>query len=120
MLSKLSNRKVILAFFLTIVLLLQISNPASASSFSNREGLDDNQDWLYFMYANQEGCFFLQPIYDVENVIFVDDHKACKDANHGSKFIGTFENEELWDFVSIEKYAPKKKIKKLLKKLNSK
>lgn len=96
---------------LTSLLFLAMSSNADAKMTSDRNGLDENQDWLYFMYANSEGCFFLQPSFDDENVVFTDDHNACKNEHHGKKYIGTFVDTDMWELVHIEKYVPKKKKK---------
>lgn len=71
----------------------------------NHTSLDDNQTTLYYMYSNDEGHYFLDPNQEYENVIYVslDDTYLDESVHHGDTFIGTFEDDTLWELVSIIK-----------------
>lgn len=73
--------------------------------------LESNQDYIYYMYSNENGHYFLQPSQEFENVIYIGlndykiDSKFTIDINklhHGQKFIGTFADESVWELLEIE------------------
>ena len=68
--------------------------------------LQSNQTELFYMYSNESGYYFLDPKAEYENVIYVghDDFLITKEqAHHGNKFIGTFEDDSLWELIGLEK-----------------
>ena len=82
------------------------SNYCGNNSLTN--GLESNQTTLFYMYSNGEGHFFLDPLADTENVIFVghnDFPKATKNLHHGMKFIATFTDASLWEIEDLQKVA---------------
>lgn len=112
--------KKVIGLLLAIIMFLYVASTADASMKNDKDGLDSNQDLLFFMYANEKGCYFLQPSAKYENVILVEDHSSCKNIHHGTKFVGTFTDDELWELVYVEKCAEREKIMKLLEQLRSK
>lgn len=74
-------------------------------------GLEANQTTLFYMYSDSIGHYFLDPLAEYENVIYVglDDHKVYEslkiDANNirsGQRFVGTFVDNTLWELVGLE------------------
>lgn len=69
------------------------------------DGLESNQTTLFYMYGNEQGHYFLDPLAKYENVIFVsnDDFMFTKDKlHHGKRFIGTFEDNTMWELIDLE------------------
>jgi thioredoxin-related protein len=73
--------------------------------------LKSNEAYLFYMYSNEKGHFFLDPTADCENVVWIvkDDWKIdsnfkidTKSLHHGKKFIGTFVDDEKWELESIK------------------
>ena len=80
-------------------------NPNYCGNNSLTNGLDSNQTTLFYMYSNKEGHFLLDPLAEVENVIFVgykDFPKTEKKLHHGKRFVGTFEDESLWKLTDLQ------------------
>lgn len=80
-------------------------NPNYCGNNSLTNGLESNQTTLFYMYSNEEGHYLLDPLAEYENVIFVghDDFLITKEqAHHGNRFIGTFEDDTLWELVGLE------------------
>lgn len=74
-------------------------------------GLKENQTTLFYMYSNNEGHYFLDPLAKYENVIFVGNNDYLVNKNlkvnamnlhHGTRYVGTFEDETLWELVGIK------------------
>jgi len=74
--------------------------------------LKSNQTELYYMYSNDTGHYFLDPKAEFENVIYVGLNDYLIDSNlkietpslhHGQKFIGTFEDDTLWELTGLER-----------------
>lgn len=64
-----------------------------------------NQTELFYMYSNNEGHFFLDPKAETENIIFIGLNDFKIDAStlhHGKKFIGTFDDDSLWELTGLE------------------
>lgn len=65
--------------------------------------LDDNQAELFYMYSNEDGHYFLDPKADTENVIYVGhDDFYVPETHHGTKFVGTFADNTLWELTGLE------------------
>ena len=69
--------------------------------------LESNQDYIYYMYSNENGHYFLQPSQEFENVILVNEAKKLKNLDieklhHGQKLIGTFTDDSVWEILEIE------------------
>jgi len=72
--------------------------------------LESNQDYIYYMYSNEKGHYFLQPSQEFENVILVNETKKLKNLDikklhHGQKLIGTFTDESVWEILEIEQLS---------------
>lgn len=82
---------------LLMALSIAIITPVQAS-----QTLQDNEAYLYYMYSNKEGHYFLEPNSEFENVIFIghSDFKFSK-LRHGKKYIGIFEDQTKWDLENI-------------------
>lgn len=74
-------------------------------------GLKTNQAELYYMHSNESGHYFLDPLAEYENVIYVGLNDHLTDSNfkidtpslhHGQKFIGTFADDTLWELIGLE------------------
>lgn len=80
-------------------------NPNYCGNNSLTNGLDSNQTTLFYMYTNKEGHFFIDPLADFENIIFVghnDFPKYTKNLYHGMRFIGTFTDTSLWELEDLQ------------------
>lgn len=80
-------------------------NPNYCGNNSLTNGLEANQTTLFYMYSNKEGHFFLDPLADIENIIFVghnDFPKYTKNLYHGMRFIGTFTDTSLWELEDLQ------------------
>lgn len=86
-------------------------NPNYCGNNSLTNGLDSNQTTLFYMYSNKEGHYFLDPLADTENVIYVgrndyliDDNFTIdtKTLHHGKRFVGTFDDNSLWELIEIQ------------------
>ena len=73
-------------------------------------GLQSNQTTLFYMYSNETAHYFIDPLAEFENVIYVgrSDHLAMPELaidveglHHGQRFIGTFADNELWELVGL-------------------
>lgn len=85
-------------------------NPNYCGNNSLTKGLKQNQVTLFYMYSNEEGHYFIDPLADNENVIYVglDDLYINIDSlHHGKRFIGTFADSTLWELVDIEEMEVK-------------
>ena len=79
-------------------------NPNYYGNNSLTNGLKPNQTTLFYMYSNENGHYFLDPLADNENVIYVglDDLFIDIDSmHHGKRFIGTFADSTLWELIDI-------------------
>lgn len=74
-------------------------------------GLEANQTTLFYMYSNNIGHYFLDPLAEFENVIYVglEDYKVYEslkiDVNNvrsGQRFVGTFVDNTLWELIGLE------------------
>jgi len=95
---------VLLAIGLSLSALTMNAN-ATAELEEKQYALKSNEAYLFYMYSNEEGHFFLDPTADYENVIFVglDDYfLSTEKKHHGKKFIGTFVDDEKWELESIK------------------
>lgn len=80
-------------------------NPNYCGNNALTNGLESNQITLFYMYSNKEGHFFLDPLAESENVIFVghnDFPKATKKLHHGMRFVGTFTDTSLWELEGLQ------------------
>ena len=85
-------------------------NPNYCENNSLTKGLKSNQTTLFYMYSNEYGHYFLDPLANNENVIYVglDDLFIDIDSmHHGKRFIGTFADSTLWELVDIEEMEGK-------------
>jgi len=83
-----------------------LPNIHSSQKHSSNQ-LESNQDYIYYMYSNEKGHYFLQPTQEFENVILVSEVKKLKNLDikklhHGQKLIGNFTDESVWELVEIE------------------
>jgi len=85
-------------------------NPDYCGNNSLTNGLESNETTLFYMYSNDEGMYFLDPLAEYENVIFVghNDYKILPELkidtntlHHGKKFVGVFADDELWELVGL-------------------
>ena len=82
------------------------SNSNSSQKHSSNQ-LESNQDYIYYMYSNEKGHYFLQPTQEFENVILVSEVKKLKNLDikklhQGQKLIGSFTDESVWELVDIK------------------
>lgn len=86
-------------------------NPNYCGNNSLTNGLASNQTALFYMYSDKNGHYFLDPLADDENVIFVglNDYKIdsaytidTATLHHGKRFIGTFTDNTLWELKGIQ------------------
>lgn len=71
-------------------------------------GLESNQTTLFYMYSNENGHYFLDPLAEYENVIYIDLDELFIDIDsmhHGKRYIGTFTDNTLWELVDIKEAA---------------
>lgn len=80
-------------------------------NMSKVEKLQSNQAYLYYIYSNETGHYFLEPTAEYENVIYIgkDDYKVdsnyyidTDNLHHGKKYIGTFYGDDKWELKKIE------------------
>lgn len=79
-------------------------NPDYCGNNSLTNGLESNQTTLFYMYSNDNGHFFIDPLAEVENVIFVEKYDIPQlkgKLHHGKRFIGTFVDESLWELEGL-------------------
>ncbi|WP_341323446.1 hypothetical protein NSQ62_08205 [Solibacillus sp. FSL H8-0523] len=90
--------------------LCEYVSPNYCGNNSLTNGLQPNQTTLFYMYSNDTGHYFLDPLAEYENVIYVgrSDHLAIPDLtvsvenlHHGKRYIGTFADNELWELVGL-------------------
>ena len=79
-------------------------NPNYCGNNSLTNGLDSNQTTLFYMYSNEYGHYFLDPLAEYENIIYVglDDFYINANVQHGKRYIGTFADSSLWELVDIQ------------------
>lgn len=85
-------------------------NPNYCGNNSLTNGLESNETTLFYMYSDENGMYFLDPLAEVENIIFVghDDHKILPaleidtdNLYHGQRFVGAFADSDLWELVAL-------------------
>lgn len=85
-------------------------SPNYCGDNSLTNGLAINEATLFYMYSDEVGMYFLDPLADVENIIYVghEDHKLLEglkidtdNLHHGQRFVGAFADEDLWELVAL-------------------
>jgi len=98
--------KKLLVIFTALLLSIGFMNIDKAEALtSEKQELQDNQSYLFYMYSNENGHYFLDPEAEYENVIWIgknDFDNMPKDLHHGDKIIGVFVDDEKWELESIK------------------
>lgn len=111
-------KKLTLSIVITLVSLLGFSTQGLAieneCKYTNLDycdsvltnGLEGNQTTLFYMYSNENEHFFLDPLSNFENVIFVEFSNALNLDSEwwhvGKRFVGTFVDTDLVELESLD------------------
>lgn len=85
-------------------------NPNYCGNNSLTNGLESNETTLFYMYSDNEGMYFIDPLAESENIIFVghDDYKMLpelkinnNELHHGKRYVGVFSENDLWELIGL-------------------